>query len=775
MSRKHKRNSGGSAVQNRLRKELYSKMSSHKRSRSFKISNFFLFRWIRLIFSVFPKVSLKPRTTREISGIIFFFFAVFSFLGLIHKFGPFGETIGYWLRTMFGSASFVIPLILIAMGVRLLTYHDKADSDSHSSRAKQDNMNHLLRLYIGCFILIAFLMSIFHLGIPYDEIQAVAEAGRGGGYFGFTMSFFMRPIFSDFGTFVVCFFSIVASFLFAFEIPLKKVYVFLKSFFNPTVVKGPAGVIREKIMQVKPVGLRTDEKKKVNKPDEKPGEFTIRQFTPHKGVEWEYPNLNLLDFEPFHMEKNEDEIKYYQDIIRKTLRDFNINVEMDEVYVGPTVTQYTFKPEAGMKLSKIVALKNDLALALAADSIRIEAPIPGKSLVGIEIPNTERMPVKLRDILESDGFNDLKSNLRLVLGRDINGNPVVADLASMPHLLVAGATGSGKSVAINVFLMSLLFQNSPLDLRLILVDPKRVEMAAFNGIPHLLTPVITSPQKTVSALRWAVAEMDRRYQLLAEKGHKNIKEFNTAEPKEERLSYIVIVIDELADLMMVASKEVEGLICRLAQMARAIGIHLIVATQRPSVDVVTGLIKANIPGRIAFTVSSGVDSRTILDSVGAENLLGRGDMLYLPGNESRLYRIQGVYVEKHEIEKVLHHIKLTKEPDYDKNLEQTPPPQSYTMPSPETFAREDKLEVVEDLVLDSDYKIPGVDSFDALDDESTFKLALALVQESKKASASFLQRRLKLGYSRAARMIDLLEERGYIGPAQGSKPREVYE
>ena len=419
---------------------------------------------------------------------------------------------------------------------------------------------------------------------------------------------------------------------------------------------------------------------------------------------------------------------------------------MKDVNIGPSVMQYTLQPYEGIKLTKITALKDDIALALAAKSIRIEAPIPGKGLVGIEVPNEKRMVVRLRELLESDEFNSINSRLTLAVGRDVSGMPVLDDLASMPHLLIAGATGSGKSVGMNAFLLSLLYQNSPEDLRFIMIDPKRVELTPYNGIPHLLTPVITQSDKAHSALKWAVSEMNRRYQLYAEKGYKNIDEYNAGEPK--RMYKIVIVVDELADLMMQATKkETEAVICRIAQMARAVGIHLIIATQRPSVNVITGVIKANIPARIAFTVATGVDSRTIVDGIGAEDLLGMGDMLYLPGNMSRPVRVQGVFVSSKEIERVTNRIKLTTQPAYNEEIISPPKPGA----------------------VDTGMVGRSNDNQDNM-----YNDALQIIKDTGKASASLFQRRLSIGYARAARILDILEENGVIGPSNGAKPREVF-
>lgn len=471
---------------------------------------------------------------------------------------------------------------------------------------------------------------------------------------------------------------------------------------------------------------------------------------------WEFPSLDLLSPAVKTGKIDENVLREKAEKIRSKFKQFDIDVQMNEINVGPTVVQYTLKPHEGVKLSKITNLKNDIALALAAKSIRIEAPIPGKSLVGIEIPNDKRTAVHLREILESREFGEIDSNLRFPIGRDVSGRPVVGDLASMPHLLIAGSTGSGKSVGMNALLMSLIYQNGPEDLKLIMIDPKRVELDLYNGIPHLLTPVITEPEKAAIALRWTVAEMTRRYKLLSSARQRNIADYMAAMGPDdvgERLPKIVVVIDELADLMMTAKSEVEASICRIAQMARAVGIHLVIATQRPSVDVITGLIKANIPSRISFAVSSQIDSRTILDAIGAEDLLGRGDMLYLPGGMSKPLRVQGIFVSTEEIERVTNHAKVTMPPQYDEGVTNRKMADEPVMGVPDSkYATDD----------------------DDMDDDAMVKEAIKLVIESRKASASLLQRRLKVGYARAARLLDVMEERGYIGPSHGAKAREIY-
>lgn len=447
------------------------------------------------------------------------------------------------------------------------------------------------------------------------------------------------------------------------------------------------------------------------------------------------------------------DIRANANIIRRTLLNFGLDVEMGEVSVGPTVTQYTLKPAEGVKLSRISALSNDLALALAAHPIRIEAPIPGKSLVGIEVPNRSIALVGLRSLLENEIFQGSPAPLVLALGRDVAGAPVYANLGKMPHLMVAGATGSGKTVMLHSMITSFLYRNPPDLLKLLIIDPKRVELAAYTGIPHLLAPPITDAKKTISALRWATKEMERRYEALARAGARDIAGYNErlgASRSElvEPMPYLVIVIDELADLMVSFPREVEGSIIRLAQMARAVGIHLVVATQRPSVEVITGLIKANITSRVAFQVASQVDSRTILDAAGAEKLLGNGDMLFLAGDTAKPRRIQSGYVSEEEVGRVTSFIR--------EQGDTAPTEENIFAPSPSGLAA----------------AMDDGDKFDQ-DEDPLYDEARKTVVQAGKASASYLQRRLKIGYARAARLLDIMEERGIIGPGEGAKPREV--
>ena len=505
------------------------------------------------------------------------------------------------------------------------------------------------------------------------------------------------------------------------------------------------------------------EKKSLLKKVEKPEKVNEEQaLVATRDPNWEAPSLELL-------EKNESgadagDTRQNAQIIHDTLSEFNIEAAMGDINVGPKVTQYTLRPPSGVKLTRITALETNIALNLAAQSLRIEAPIPGQKAVGIEVPNRKAAEVRLRSTLSSKQWAAARDPLSFGIGKDISGQVVVGELGKMPHLLIAGQTGSGKSVMINTLLCSLLYRNSPSDMKLILVDPKQVEMAPYADIPHLLTPVINEPEKTISALKWAVNEMERRYKLLAGEKIRNIKEYNkrlqsrakkiaiadengnVQEHEDGSMPYIVIVIDEMSDLMMMAKKDVETLIVRLAQKSRAVGIHLVLATQRPSVNVITGLIKANVPARIAFTVASQVDSITILDQSGAEKLLGQGDMLFYVTSMSKPKRIQGAWVTDDEVNKITDHLRMQMAPQYNDEVVAQP------------VQLDGKGGVVMDLSEGGDDK---------------FKDAVRVVVERRKASTSMLQTRLGIGYQRAARIIEEMEERGIIGPQNGSKPREV--
>ena len=452
------------------------------------------------------------------------------------------------------------------------------------------------------------------------------------------------------------------------------------------------------------------------------------------------PSVSILKPGPQHTVGLSDEVRENAAILKETLQSFNIDAKILNASQGPSITRYELEPAAGVKVSKIVHLADDIALKLAATDIRIEAPIPGKAAVGIEVPNKKLTGVNLRDVIESETFQKAARGVPVCLGKDIAGNPIVADLTKMPHLLVAGSTGSGKSVCINTFIASILFKQRPEDVKLILIDPKVVELSNYNGIPHLLTPVVTDPKKAASVLRWAVREMDDRYKRFALTHTRDISRYNELHP-EETMPFIVIIIDELADLMMMASDDVEKSIIRLGQKARACGMHLVLATQRPSVDVLTGLIKANVPSRIAFAVSSQVDSRTILDMAGADKLIGKGDMLFYPLGASKPLRVQGAFISDSEIDEMVEFIKGQDGPHYDESVQK---------------AQSDNAE----------------DSVDFFEDD-LMRQAIDMVLETGQASTSMLQRRFRIGYTRAARMIDMMEAMHIVGPNNGSKPRDI--
>ncbi len=475
-------------------------------------------------------------------------------------------------------------------------------------------------------------------------------------------------------------------------------------------------------------------------------------------IKYELPPIDCLDLPKRNSgSQNADEMRSRGETIVRTLKSFGVGTRIVEICQSPSVTRFELQPEPGVKISRITALADDIAMNLAASGVRIEAPIPNKNAVGIEVPNAEKAMVTLREILESGAFQNAKSKLNVALGRDIQGEATCADLAKMPHLLVAGTTGSGKSVCLNTMIMSLLYNATPDEVKLIMIDPKKVEFTVYRSIPHLLVPVVADPRKAAGALSWAVAEMDKRYALFADKGVRNLQGYNNYALSEgiAKMPQIVIIIDELSDLMMAASNEVEDSICRLAQKARAAGMHLIVATQRPSVDVITGLIKANIPSRIAFAVKSQIDSRTIIDTQGAEKLLGNGDMLFCPVGLSKPVRVQGCYVSDEEIERVIDFVTSQGDVKYDDDV-----------------MREIELKAAQDGKKKSAaVETEGAQSPDY--DDDMFPKAVEVVVENGMASTTLLQRKLKLGYARAARIVDELAEKGIIGPYEGAKPRKV--
>lgn len=547
-------------------------------------------------------------------------------------------------------------------------------------------------------------------------------------------------------------------FFLAFDISLKKLLV-LFSPFNKKEKDTDLSELKNKAPAIKlNEGVPTEHNENKGE-DSQPSRLstlknTAKKLSDHEDhealttssdIDWKFPPIDLLNQKEDKADAGD--VQSNAETIRETLNDFNINVEMEGANVGPRVTQYTLKPQTGIKLTKITALDNNLAYALAAHSIRIEAPIPGKRLVGVEVPNLKSSTVRISGILSSDPWNKKHGHLNFIIGRDIAGSPVIGDLAKMPHLLIAGQTGSGKSVMINNVLTSMLYRYSPSDLKLILVDPKQVELTPFNDIPHLLAPVIHEPEKCISALKWAVAEMERRLRAMAEVGKRNIEEYNNLK-KEEGMPYVVIVIDELSDLMMMAARDVEALVVRVAQKARAAGIHLILATQRPSVDVITGLIKANVPARVAFTTTSQVDSKTIIDGVGAEKLLGKGDMLLQTSNMPKPIRVQAAFISDQETKKVNDFLRDQRPPEYDDEVVSQP-------------VQIGKGGVVSEYGGSSD------------SDDDLWRDAVHVVVEGRKASTSLLQRRLRVGYARAARLIETMEEQGIVGQADGSRPRDV--
>lgn len=496
----------------------------------------------------------------------------------------------------------------------------------------------------------------------------------------------------------------------------------------------------EQVKQEQQKGTEIEVEEKISEP--------IMAVTSETDQTYILPSMQQLNPPPEHDQSGEySVIQTNAKKLEQTFLSFGVKAKVTQVHLGPAVTKYEVMPDTGVKVSKIVSLQDDLALALAAKDIRIEAPIPGKSAVGIEVPNSEVAVVTLREVLEANEQVKVGAKLLVSLGRDVTGQAIAAELNRMPHLLVAGSTGSGKSVCINGIIVSLLMRAKPSEVKMMMIDPKMVELSVYNGIPHLLAPVVTDPRKAAQALQKVVSEMERRYDLFSHSGTRNIEGYNEfidisnegAMEKQPKLPYIVVIVDELADLMMVASSEVEDAITRLAQMARAAGIHLIIATQRPSVDVITGIIKANIPSRIAFAVSSAVDSRTILDMGGAERLLGRGDMLYLPAGASKPVRVQGAFVSDHEVERIINSVIEQQKAQYEEAM----------IPTDE----------------------PIVDVMDETDD--LYDEAVQLVLEMQTASVSLLQRRFRIGYSRAARIVDQMEQRGVVGPPEGSKPRQV--
>ena len=696
-----------------------------------------------------PDLSLDPETKRGVVVVFLFAFAVLILLGIFGLAGSLGRALDDAIAYVFGWDRLLIPFFLMAWAYHVLA---------------PDRLRLRFTNAIGFLLFFVTLNPLVHIVTFADRLRVGEAALRAaGGKLGEVIALPISDMLGMAGAITVLFALFVVSLLLTFNATLRQVlfildvgwrglaYV-LKKLFAPIIHFSDNR--REAKMKASLKEFdESDEEDTVEYEENEEEEDTVEyeedeeneEETPKRKPRKRYPRIAIPT--ELLIRRNErptaGDIMHNREVIRKTFETFGIGVEMDEVSVGPTVTQFTMKPSDGVKLSRITGLHNDLALSLAAHPIRIEAPIPGKSLVGIEVPNQSVAMVGLREMLESKEFRSAREPLSFSLGKDVSGKIWIGELARMPHLLVAGATGSGKSVCLNTIIMSYLYAHGPDDVKFVMVDPKRVELQVYNGIPHLITPVITKVQDTVNALKWTLREMDRRYDLLAKHGSRDLKGYNAK--VKEALPYLVVVIDELSDLMTASASEVEGPIVRLAQMSRAVGIHLILATQRPSVDVITGLIKANIPGRIAFSVASATDSRTILDQQGAEKLLGRGDMLYSTAELAKPKRLQGAFVSEKEIKQVVDFIKSKYEPaDYDETVTEK------QRNGGTVFSGGD--------VSDGDKLLPE---------------AKEEILRAGKASASLLQRRLKVGYARAARILDLLEEEGFIGPSNGSKPREI--
>jgi S-DNA-T family DNA segregation ATPase FtsK/SpoIIIE len=672
--------------------------------------------------------------------------AVFLLLGGFNTGGPLPVGAFHGAYIVFGWAAYLVPVALAYWGIVKFT------SEQHQlSFGKFAGMSAIL-LFSAAFLSAAFAH-------PADT---TAQTVSTGGAIGGSLSSVVLRALDRMPTALLFLVLTMLAVFFAFAITPQMIGNLLKRFKRPTVDQAELAALKTRAEATNFTlneGVPVEHHGAVIVPPAGPTRVTNLRDTAQKlttsenhealtttsDPNWQFPGMELLNQKQDKADPGDVNIN--AQTIHDTFANFSIEVEMEGANVGPRVTQFTLRPPTGVKLTKITALENNLALDLAAHSIRIEAPIPGQRAVGIEVPNVKSATVRLSSVFSSRTWQDLKGPLVFAIGKDISGAPIVADLAKMPHILVAGQTGSGKSVMINDILTSLLYRNTPSDLKLILVDPKQVELKPYDDIPHLLTPVITEPEKCISALKWAVAEMERRYRTLADARRRNIEEYN-AEKKEEGMPYIVIVIDELADLMMMAARDVEALIVRIAQKARAVGIHLVLATQRPSVDVITGLIKANIPARIAFTTASQVDSRTIIDQVGAEKLLGRGDMLLSTADMPKPKRVQAALIEDAETNKITDFIRAQRPVEYNDEVVSLP------------------------VMLNG--KGGVVADYGANDaDEDMFKDAVRCVIENRKASTSLLQRRLRIGYGRAARLIETMEEQGIVGPADGSRPRDV--
>lgn len=695
--------------------------------------------------------------------------AVFMAISMVFIYGTntgfLGDIIKGLYFNVFGIGAYLIPvLILISCFIFIL--------DKNNDKVLKNSI-YVYSLFIMTLVLIDINMNLkdtFILRI--SESSYLAAQYKGGGFLGAILSYLMIKICGIVGIYLIFIVLVTLLTMSIFNITLKDVLEYIKVIFIElkTKIKNRNTKIKKKVTKNKKIDKK--EKKNIEK-EENNNSIVINDYKNsdskliskdesieeidaelenlenidikiENAEEYKIPPLKLLNTPKPSTVDNKDEIMNKANKIEETLSSFGIESKVVQINRGPTVTCYELQPSQGIKVSRIVNLADDLSLSLATSEIRIEAPIPGKSVVGIEVANENKDAVLLKEIIDSNEFNEIDSKMPIALGKSISGKPIVSTIDKMPHLLIAGATGSGKSVCINTIIMSILYKASPNDVKLILIDPKVVELSIYNGIPHLAIPVVTDPKKASHALNWAVTEMERRYKIFSENFVRDIKSYNkkNSDNTLEKLPYIVIIIDELSDLMMVSANEVEDAICRLAQMARACGIHLIVATQRPTVDVITGTIKANIPSRISFAVSSQIDSRTILDSSGAEKLLGKGDMLFFPSNLSKPLRVQGSFISDSEVEEIVSYLREENKTQYDETI----------IEDIDNSAKEQKI----------------LESTDEL-----FEDAVKIILEENSASISLLQRKLKIGYARAGRLIDDMEEQGLISGFEGSKPRKV--
>ncbi len=696
-----------------------------------------------------PQKKGKRSSNHIVWGLVFLLCAILTFGGMSGFAGTGGLLFAGLAQWLLGSGAIIFPLFFLTAGVLVI---------------RKRRLEVSIREWVALCIGFAGLLGLISTGTPY-------YGGIIGRIIALPIVSAFEPVFAG----IILGFVVVGSFVIFFDrtpnlFPyFSKIWQGVRLFFSRPLFKKNTpdtdqfyeDVSQE--MEIPPLSaqeatettapMATSASLKVTDASTQ-NDFTISTKRPKQLGTYTPPPIKLLESD--RGKANVGDVKANANIIRRTLANFGIEVEMDEVTIGPTVTRYALKPAQGVKLSRIVGLQSDLALALAAHPIRIEAPIPGKSLVGIEIPNKTKATVGLASLITDPLFAQSHTPLLTAVGRNIAGKPVCKSIAKMPHLLIAGTTGSGKSVTIHALIVSLLYRHGPDDLRFIFVDPKRVELPLYNGIPHLLTPVITEAKKTILALKWAATEMNRRYDILESESVRDIESYHKkveagkvradSDEEPDRMPYIVIVIDELADIMQAYPRELEAAIVRLAQMSRAVGIHLILSTQRPEVNVITGLIKANVPSRIALRVPTQIDSRTILDAGGAEKLLGQGDMLAIVG-ENQPERLQSAFITEDEVKNVVKYLK-------------------------ETF-KDDVRDSIELTGTVSGDKAMFSDSIDGDDDDDLYEEARMIIVEAGKGSTSYLQRKLKVGYARAARLMDMLEERGVIGPADGAKPREV--